>query len=209
MHFALEQAPRQISSEFWGLISIVSVSAHVLVDADPEERRVRYSGPMFGRKRQSPKSTLLSPDLVQLIAISSIEVTSKNDVARARWGVGTADRWSADLAQGEITFHFPDRSITGPVQVLGTWSRESETWLWGWANESLPPSVTQASAVTREYGKTHGLQALNEAKLGASAELSDDLASVSVELGELAGMYRAPSQTGFIWLGFTDFEKDE
>lgn len=29
-----------------------------------------------------------------------------------------------------------------------------------------------------------------------------------VELADLAGMYRAPTPNGFIWLGFTDFQND-
>lgn len=69
--------------------------------------------------------------------------------------------------------------------------------------------MTQASAATREYGHTNAMQALTQEKLGGSAELSEDLASVSVELGKLAGMYRAPNRTGFIWLGFTEFFGDE
>ena len=80
---------------------------------------MRYRGPMFGRKFDSPVSTLLSPALVQLIAISSIEVKSKNAAAREIWGVGKADRWSADLGLGEITFYFQDRPSLGQFKCSG------------------------------------------------------------------------------------------
>jgi hypothetical protein len=164
---------------------------------------------MTGRNRHSSDSSLLTPELVGLIAISSVELATKNAAALHTWGIGTSDRWSADLAQGSINFHFADHTITGPIQVLGTWSSESDTWLWAWANDALPQSVTEAASTTREYGRVHELEALTEAKLGATtAELSEDLASVVVELADLAGMYRAPTQNGFIWLGFTDFQND-
>jgi hypothetical protein len=162
---------------------------------------------MFGKRRASPPASLLTPDLIQLIVESSVELTAKNATATETWGIGTADRWSADLLAGSITFHFPDHSITGPVEVLGTWSSESGTWLWAWANESLPPGVTGASTATKSYGDAHALEALSARKLDVTEALAEDLASVTVEIADLAGMYRAPTTSGYLFLGFTTFEK--
>ena len=162
---------------------------------------------MFGKRRSSPHPSLLTPDLIQLMVESSVELTSKNATATETWGIGIADRWSADLAVGSITFHFSDHSISGPVEVLGTWSSESGTWLWAWANESLPAGVIGASIATKAYGDAHAIEALSARKLDATESVAEDLASVAVELSELAGMYRAPTDNGYLFLGFTTFEK--
>ena len=162
---------------------------------------------MFGKKRSSPPSSLLTPDLIQLIVESSGELRAKNATATETWGIGTADRWSADLSAGSITFHFADHSISGPVEVLGTWSSTSGTWLWAWANETLPPGVAGASTATKSYGDAHQMEALSARKLDATESLAEDLASVTVELSGLAGMYRAPTDSGHLFLGFSTFEK--
>lgn len=160
---------------------------------------------MFGRKRRGAPTTLLTVELMQLIVTASVETAAKNEAAAERWGIGTADRWSADLAAGTISFHFPDHTITGPVEAIGSYGTASGTWMWGWANETIPASVLAASRQTQAYGEAHGLEALTSAKLEIPAESGDDFAAITVELAGLSGFYRAPTANGFTYLGFSDF----
>jgi len=51
------------------------------------------------------------------------------------------------------------------------------------------------------------MEALSARKLDATESLAEDLASVTVELSGLAGMYRAPTDSGYLSLGFSTFEK--
>lgn len=164
---------------------------------------------MFGRKRTPVEASILTAGLLQLIAEGSVELHAKNEAAMNKWGIGLANSWAADLAAGTITFQFDDRSITGPVQVLGSFGRSSSSWLWGWANEALPEIVTSASRLVQERGGETGLEALALPKLELTEALAYDLAALSVEVAGLAGMYRAPTGTGFVYLGFTDFRVTE
>ena len=41
------------------------------------------------------------------------------------------NNWNVDMTQGTISF---GEDLTFPVQVLGTISHSSQTWLWAWAN---------------------------------------------------------------------------
>jgi hypothetical protein len=54
--------------------------------------RLRSCSPVFGKKRPSPNPSLLTPDLIQLVAVASVELTAKHAAARETWGMGTADR---------------------------------------------------------------------------------------------------------------------
>jgi len=162
---------------------------------------------MFGKKKPTPDSALTTLDLLQLIAISGDEAEAKNIAARERWGIGTADSWSADLAAGTISFQFADRTITGPVQVLGSYAAASESWRWGWALDGMPGHVTTASRSTLAWGERAGLRALVEPRINTvEAGSGDDYSAITVHLSELSGMYRAPTNAGFLWLGFTEFE---
>ena len=64
--------------------------------------------------------------------------------------------WGADLSTGQITF---GDDYAFPIQMLGTESFASGTWLWGWANEAshIPEPLLRASQQVRAYGEQHGV----------------------------------------------------
>ncbi|MCL1992792.1 MAG: hypothetical protein FWG66_07580 [Spirochaetes bacterium] len=53
--------------------------------------------------------------------------------------IGKKD-YDVDIGKGEISF---GGDLVFPMQILGTFSHESETWLWSWANtkSGLPESL--------------------------------------------------------------------
>lgn len=159
---------------------------------------------MIWKRRGHHETASLTPELTQLIVEGHVEALSKQQRAAEQWGIGTADRWSADLAAGTLSFEFADRVVTGRVQLLGSYAITAGTWLWGWANGSVPESVTVASREVKAIATRPGLQLLEEAKLQIPAEFADDLASVAVEVAGLDGWYRGPSATNFVYLGFSD-----
>lgn len=161
---------------------------------------------MMWKRRSREQHASLTPELKQLIVEGHVEALSKQQRAAEQWGIGTADRWSTDLAAGTLSFEFPDRVVAGRVQVLGSYAIAAGTWLWGWANESVPESSTVASLEVKAIATRPGLQLLDDAKLQIPAEFADDLANVAVEVAGLDGWYRAPSATNYVYLGFTDLE---
>ncbi|MFD4571325.1 DUF6882 domain-containing protein [Streptomyces sp. NPDC058417] len=63
--------------------------------------------------------------------------------------------WSLDdaritWARGGTVF------LTGRLTLLGTVALDRETWLWSWANPSLPPAVLGDVDQIRRYGEEHG-----------------------------------------------------
>ncbi|MGN8551651.1 UNVERIFIED_CONTAM: hypothetical protein OHV15_03580 [Microbacterium sp. SLM126] len=159
---------------------------------------------MIWKCRSPDEAAALTPELKQLIVEGHVEALSKQQRAAEQWGLGTADRWSADLASGTLSFEFPDRVVGGRVQLLGTYAITAGTWLWGWANGSVPESVTVASLEVKAIATRPGLQLLQDAKLQIPAGFADDLANVAVEVAGLDGWYRAPSPTNYAYLGFSD-----
>lgn len=63
--------------------------------------------------------------------------------------------WNVNLDTGVLSlgdrYHFP-------IQLLGTESAQSGTWLWAWANPSIEnPAVLSAARRLQEYGDQHGV----------------------------------------------------
>jgi hypothetical protein len=51
--------------------------------------------------------------------------------------------WNYSQPDRRASFIFPDRpKLEVPAQILGTWTRDDETWLWAWANSSVEPGCT-------------------------------------------------------------------
>lgn len=78
--------------------------------------------------------------------------------------------WNIDMDAGEISFG-PD--LVFPVQVLGTFSHSSETWLWGWANErsNIPPGLLQQALQLKKYGEDNDIDLLKNSDF--DAEIND------------------------------------
>jgi len=79
--------------------------------------------------------------------------------------------WNVDMTKGEISF---GTNLVFPIQVLGTFSHSSETWLWAWANtkSGLSESVTELAQQLKKYGEENGIDLLRNSEFDAT---KDDL----------------------------------
>ena len=75
--------------------------------------------------------------------------------------------WNADMDAGTISF---GPALVFPLQVLGTFSHSSETWLWAWANvqSNLPPRLLTQADQLRAYGEQHGIELLTVSEFDAT-----------------------------------------
>ncbi|HEX6708568.1 MAG TPA: hypothetical protein VF169_27780 [Albitalea sp.] len=103
--------------------------------------------------------------------------------------------WGADLDEGVFTYT-PDKRL--PLQVLGSESEVSGTWLWAWGNEQagLSPSVLQAAHAVREFGEANDI-----APLTTRSFALDDISGHAIAMlcAGLAGgkcYYRGPYDGG-------------
>jgi len=70
-----------------------------------------------------------------------------------------SNNWNVDMGKGEISF---GADLVFPIQVLGTFSHSSQTWLWAWANTKsrLPESIIQQAQQLRKYGDENEIDLL-------------------------------------------------
>ncbi len=88
--------------------------------------------------------------------------------------------------------------VAASVVVVGTYSTKSETWLWSWANESLPSAVKDSMRAVRNWGSREGVRDLTEPKFPADEEYGWELASVVLRLLNAICIYRYPFSSGFV-----------
>jgi hypothetical protein len=110
--------------------------------------------------------------------------------------VGEAD-WLLDQDAGTITFG--EKACS--AQVLGTESQADSSWLWAWANPSVPPALTKNAAAMRTYGETHSIAAFTSPQVDLRESLSGEtLAMIASELSGADAYYRGPYEGGAVFV---------
>ena len=82
------------------------------------------------------------------------ELRVKNQHLSDQYGLGSHARWDVDQNIGVLTFSsegIPE--VVCDVDFLGSFSNQTNTWLWGWANRSILEPLTKEVLRVKEYGE--------------------------------------------------------
>jgi hypothetical protein len=133
------------------------------------------------------------------------ELTRLNEECRKAFRVGEWQRWDYDLERKTLIFSQDGvPRVIATIQVVGTTSERSGTWLWSWANTHLPPIVTAQIDKVRAFGEKEGLAELTEASATDDEHLGWSMTAVAARVLGSRGAYRCPGSNGFVYLVFTD-----
>lgn len=115
--------------------------------------------------------------------------------------------WSVSLQDGEMTFTDPTsgEQVSTSIQILGTESELSDTWLWGWANEAsgIPLPLLTIGRALGQVGSDRGVPEFSAPSLSREAVDGHTLACVASAAHPVAGYYRAPYDGGALYVLLT------
>ena len=157
---------------------------------------------LFGSKEKNTDqhtTELSEPELT--IARANNEIQLRTQIAIDTWGLDTAE-WSADLDTGTITFvsHEKKLMVTAPVQIVGTYNTEDNTWLWGWDHPSVSESLSVAAQKVRDFGTEYHLEKLTTRKLKISMDDAWGFAALACYLSGGEGCYTGSADTTKIFM---------
>jgi uncharacterized protein DUF6882 len=119
------------------------------------------------------------------------------------WQLSQAD-WDIDQDAGTIVFTSPKGMVaTCPVQIIGTFNADDNTWLWGWDHPSVDPALQEHARLCRDYGEKHGIDVLTAQRLQDTSE--DDcwqLTALACHLAQAQGAYRGPMGSTKVFVTF-------
>jgi hypothetical protein len=125
--------------------------------------------------------------------------------AQQRWLAVEAlghDDWEYDSRYAHLVLKkgvLPWRSFS--AQVVGSWAKEGETFLWAWANQELPPAATVLSrAVKQQSLSDKGLGVLRRAHIPADEAFASALSRLATARSDAACVYPAVHEQGVIYL---------
>ena len=96
--------------------------------------------------------------------------------------------WNVDMDKEEITF---GDHLTFPMQVLGSFSHSSETWLWIWENKAggYAESVMKQALLLKKYGEENNIDLLTVGKFDAVENDLHLIGMIAVEMFNGSGYY--------------------
>lgn len=96
--------------------------------------------------------------------------------------------WNVDMDKEEITF---GDHLTFSMQVLGSFSHSSETWLWIWENKAggYAESVMKQALLLKQYGEENNIDLLTVGKFDAVENDLHLIGMIAVEMFNGSGYY--------------------
>ncbi|WP_309646055.1 DUF6882 domain-containing protein [Phenylobacterium sp.] len=144
---------------------------------------------------------LLEPE--KTYARSWEELKLKQDFNAQTWGFGSMDRWDADLDLGTIKFSNADGfTVTGDVQIIGSYDTIGQTWLWAWTNPSVPPRLAHAAQAVRAFGEKHDILRYSEEHFSCSEDDAWRFTALGQFLTQAAGAYRGSEGATDVYMTF-------
>jgi len=132
-----------------------------------------------------------------LIQKAQEQLTSLNTRCREMFKLGSFENWDYDSEAGTIVFSTQRvPKVVAQVQVVGTTSAKSNTWLWAWANESVPRDLMASALAVRDFGQREGLGALVEPELPDDEFIGWEMTAIAAKVAGGIGGYRTPRVTG-------------
>ncbi|WP_139361883.1 DUF6882 domain-containing protein [Hymenobacter sp. CRA2] len=117
---------------------------------------------------------------------SAIAYDKQNDLFEV---IGEND-WSFDMAAGTISF---GPALVFPVQILGTFSHSSESWLWAWANtqSGIPKQLLEQALQLKAYGEQQEIDLLKHDAVDAEEDDLHLIGAIASGMFDASGYYLA------------------
>jgi tetratricopeptide (TPR) repeat protein len=84
--------------------------------------------------------------------------------------------------------------VRAKLQVVGTYSLNTKTWLWSWANDAISPQSKREIERVQRYGLKKHFEKLFTRKWTATEEDGWEMTSIAAKLLRAKGAYRVPSE---------------
>ncbi|MGZ3416508.1 MAG: DUF6882 domain-containing protein [Polyangiales bacterium] len=137
----------------------------------------------------------------KLVAVATDDTKRKQEEARRDFDLGTYARWNADYEAGWFTLGSQERAeVMADLQIVGSFSKKTDSWLWSWANEGNEPHLVREVSRLRVLGEVRSLERL---KTEYRADVSEidcwEMTSVACYLLGWDAVYRAPMDHRYLF----------
>jgi hypothetical protein len=137
-------------------------------------------------------------------------LTKQQDAAKREFDLKSWERYSLDPKAGILTFSTGGKpGVVAHVLIVGSIADKPGTWLWSWADSSVPESMREPIFQVRQFGEDHGFDELTNPGWPGDKRDGWDMTAAAALILSAKGAYRAPYEGGAVFLIFTDIHRVE
>lgn len=115
--------------------------------------------------------------------------------------------WHLDQGTGKLNFSKDGMTrVIADVQIVGSYSTYSHTWMWSWANSYVEDGMKKEILKVKEYGERYRYKELTTAKWECDEEYAGRITAAAGYLLKSKGAYRGPIEDGYVYLLITDIK---
>lgn len=133
------------------------------------------------------------------------ELEAKARTLSARYRLDRSTEYAWNLGEGALSLGRDGGMLAlAEVEVVGTYSRPEQTWLWAWANPAVPPAARRRAEQVIAYGHRHGIDRLTRPKLAATFDEARELVALACRVIGGAGGLSDENDGLVMWMLLAD-----
>jgi len=119
-----------------------------------------------------------------------------SDFQLGRW-----ERYNYDQDAGRLTFSSGGRiEVIADIQIVGSTSSSTGTWLWSWDNDTILPRVRHCIEEVRALGEKRGFPKLTVEKWEGDEYDGWEMTAIAAYVLKADGAYRSPGSNGALFM---------
>lgn len=146
--------------------------------------------------------------VAELVARARPKLDRLNREARVQYGLDELDwfDWEPDTHRLLLKSRKTGRGLAATIQLVGSYSGRSETWLWSWGDTRLAEKERSRLRSIRAHGEENAMLKLAAPHWPASEQDAWDMTAIASDFIECKGSYRTPNPNGHIYMLLLDVE---
>jgi len=149
----------------------------------------------------------MTPEEFDRLCCEADEYTKAcNDMLEARYRVRRCTQSDYNLRTGEAVFSDGGTlKLIARFQIAGTFSTCLQTWLWSWANPSIPEPVKRELLRVKKFGERHGIPELMDDHWHGASTHGWCMTNIAAMILQAQGAYRCTCDPErFLFVVITD-----
>ena len=132
------------------------------------------------------------------------ELCEKQGLLETDYSLSKHRRWDYDQETGLLVFSNDGiASIIAEIEMIGSVSTKTDTWLWSWANFHFLENIRSRITAVRDFGEKAGFPHLTVPKWPADEGLGWEASAIATHVLDAKGVYRVPTENGFLFMAIT------
>jgi len=144
----------------------------------------------------------------ELLQLSLVYLEEQQEDCNAGYGLNKCNRMDYEQETGKMVFSsLATPKIITTFQIAGSFSSQSNTWLWSWDNPYLLENVVKELWKVKEYGEQHHIYKLVEPRWEATEDQGWDMTAIAAYIHKAKGAYKFPSDKIMTFAVFTGIRR--